>query len=154
MKNRILLLITLTLTLSLLAQPYKTETFTEGKYTYTSVTNDPLKARIYKLPNGLTVYLSVYKNAPRIQTYIAVRAGSKNDPANTTGLAHYLEHTVFKGTSKIGTFDWKNEKIQLDKIENLYEQYRQTKDTVIRKKIYAKIDSVSGVAAKFAIANE
>ena len=105
MKTKFLLLFTLTISLSSFAQPYKTETFKEGKYTYTSVTNDPLKARIYKLPNGLTVYMSIYKNAPRIQTYIAVRAGSKNDPSNTTGLAHYLEHTVFKGTSKIRTFD-------------------------------------------------
>src|SRR5689334_6814757 len=65
---------------------------------FETVPNDPLNARIYTLQNGMKVYLSVYKNAPRIQTYIAVRAGSKNDPSNATGLAHYLEHMVFKGT--------------------------------------------------------
>lgn len=116
--------------------------------------NDPFKARIYTLKNGLKVYMSVYKNAPRIQTYIAVRAGSKNDPATATGLAHYLEHMVFKGTDKFGTKDFEKESVEITKIENLYETYRQTKDDAQRKKIYHQIDSISGVAAKYAIANE
>jgi len=121
---------------------------------YESVLNDPLKARIYTLKNGLKVYLSVYKNAPRIQTYIAIKAGSKNDPANATGLAHYLEHMVFKGTDIYGTKDYKKESIEIKKIEDLYEVYRITKDEAKRKNIYHQIDSVSGVAAKYAIANE
>jgi predicted Zn-dependent peptidase len=116
--------------------------------------NDPFKARIYTLKNGLKVYMSVYKNAPRIQTYIAVRAGSKNDPSTATGLAHYLEHMVFKGTDKFGTKDFAKESVEITKIENLYESYRQTKDEAKRKKIYHQIDSISGVAAKYAIANE
>jgi predicted Zn-dependent peptidase len=116
--------------------------------------NDPFKARIYTLKNGLKVYMSVYKNAPRIQTYIAVKAGSKNDPATATGLAHYLEHMVFKGTDKFGTKDFAKESVEITKIENLYETYRQTKDDGQRKKIYHQIDSISGVAAKYAIANE
>lgn len=116
--------------------------------------NDPLNARIYTLKNGLKVYLSVYKNAPRIQTYIAVKAGSKNDPANATGLAHYLEHMVFKGTDVYGTKDFQKENAEITKIENLYETYRQTKDDAARKKIYHQIDSISGVAATYAIANE
>lgn len=116
--------------------------------------NDPFKARIYTLKNGLKVYMSVYKNAPRIQTYIAVKAGSKNDPATATGLAHYLEHMVFKGTDKFGTKDFAKENAEITKIENLYETYRLTKDDAERKKIYHQIDSISGVAAKYAIANE
>ena len=116
--------------------------------------NDPFKARIYTLKNGLKVYMSVYKNAPRIQTYIAVKAGSKNDPATATGLAHYLEHMVFKGTDKFGSKDFAKESVEITKIENLYEVYRQTKDDAQRKKIYHQIDSISGVAAKYAIANE
>lgn len=124
------------------------------QYSYESVPNDPLKARIYTLKNGLKVYMTVYKNAPRIQTYIAVRAGSKNDPADATGLAHYLEHMVFKGTTQFGTSDWKSEKPLLDKIEQLFETYRQTKDEAKRKEIYAEIDKVSGQASKFAIGNE
>ncbi|QNF32307.1 insulinase family protein [Adhaeribacter swui] len=126
----------------------------EKEYSYTTAPGDSLKARIYKLENGLTVYLTDYKDAPRIQTYIAVRAGSKNDPATATGLAHYLEHMVFKGTSRLGSLDYAKEKAELDKIEQLYELYRTKKEAAERKKIYHQIDSVSGVAAKFAIANE
>ncbi len=121
---------------------------------YEVAKNDPLNTKIYTLKNGMKVYLSVYKNAPRIQTYIAVRAGSKNDPANATGLAHYLEHMVFKGTDSYGTKDFKKESIEIKKIENLYEVYRVTKDESKRKQIYHQIDSISGVAAKYAIANE
>ncbi len=121
---------------------------------YEYALNDPLKTRIYTLKNGMKVYLSVYKDAPRIQTFIAVKAGSKNDPPNATGLAHYLEHMVFKGTDTYGTKDFKKEEAEIKKIENLYEVYRQTKDEAKRKIIYHQIDSVSGVAAKYAIANE
>lgn len=121
---------------------------------YEYAVNDPLKARIYTLKNGMKVYLSVYKDAPRIQTYIAVKAGSKNDPANATGLAHYLEHMVFKGTDVFGTKDFKKESAEIKKISDLYETYRKTKDNAERKKIYHNIDSISGVAAKYAIANE
>lgn len=121
---------------------------------YEYALNDPLKTRIYTLKNGMKVYLSVYKDAPRIQTYIAVKAGSKNDPANATGLAHYLEHMVFKGNDMFGTKDFKKESAEIQKISDLYETYRNTKDEAERKKIYHRIDSISGVAAKYAIANE
>ncbi len=117
-------------------------------------TNDPMNTRIYTLKNGLKVYMSVYKNAPRIQTYIAVKAGSKNDPADATGLAHYLEHMVFKGTDTYGTKDFEKENVEIKKIEDLYEVYRSTKDELKRKSIYHQIDSISGVAAKYSIANE
>ena len=123
---------------------------------YESVKNDPLNAKIYTLDNGLKVYLSVYKDAPRVQTYIAVRAGSKNDPADATGLAHYLEHMLFKGTDKYGSLDYEKESVLLQQIEALYEEYRQIDmdDEENRNRVWAQIDSVSGEAAKFAIANE
>ncbi|MFN6946539.1 MAG: insulinase family protein [Cytophagaceae bacterium] len=133
---------------------FLTKTITENGYTYETVTNDPFDSRIYTLKNGLKVYLTDYKETPRIQTYIAVRAGSKNDPADATGLAHYLEHILFKGTSKIGTTNWEAEKKELDKIEALYEKYRRTTDPAKRAKIYHEIDSVSLVASSYAIANE
>ncbi|MDQ3046620.1 MAG: insulinase family protein [Bacteroidota bacterium] len=126
----------------------------QKKYTYETAVNDPLNARIYKLDNGLTVYMTVYKNAPRIQTYIATRAGSKNDPSDATGLAHYLEHMLFKGTDVYGSKDFAKEKVEVDKIEALYEVYRKTTDDGKRNAIYKQIDSISGYASKFAIANE
>jgi predicted Zn-dependent peptidase len=123
-------------------------------YKYETAPNDPLNTRIYTLSNGLKVYLTVYKNAPRIQTYIATRAGSKNDPSDCTGLAHYLEHMLFKGTDKYGSKDYAKEKVELDKIEALFEVYRKTKDEAKRKALYHQIDSISGYASTFAIANE
>lgn len=89
-------------------------------FKYESVPNDPMKARIYTLDNGLKVYLTVNKETPRIQTYIAVRVGGKNDPAETTGLAHYFEHLMFKGTQKFGTQNYEQEKPMLDEIEQLF----------------------------------
>ena len=127
---------------------------TENNYEY--VDNDPLNARVYTLENGLKVYLTSYADAPRIQTNIAIRAGSKNDPEDATGLAHYLEHMLFKGTDIYGTLDFEKEKPLLDKIESLYEEYRSIDmtDTVNRDRVWSQIDSISGEAAKFAIANE
>ena len=72
-------------------------------YQYETVKGDMTRTRIYTLDNGLKVYLSVNNEKPRLQTFIAVRTGSKNDPAETTGLAHYLEHLMFKGTTHFGT---------------------------------------------------
>ena len=118
------------------------------------MTDDPANARFYTLKNGLTVILSPTKKDPRIQAYVAVKAGGKTDPATNTGLAHYLEHMLFKGTDKYGSLDWSKEKPELDKIDALYEKYNKTKDESQRKAIYKKIDSISGVASKFAIANE
>ena len=124
---------------------------TENNYEY--VDNDPLNARVYTLENGLKVYLTSYADAPRVQTNIAVRAGSKNDPEDATGLAHYLEHMLFKGTDVYGSLDYEKEKPLLDQIESLYEEYRSIEmtDTVNRDRVWEKIDSISGEAAKFAI---
>jgi predicted Zn-dependent peptidase len=127
---------------------------TANNYTYKYVENDPLKTRFYTLKNGMTIILSVNKNEPRLQTVIATKAGSTTDPANHTGLAHYLEHMLFKGTDKYGSLDWNKEKPLLDEIDNLYERYNSTTNEDERKEIYKQIDSMSGIAAKFAIANE
>jgi len=121
---------------------------------YESVNGDPMQTRIYTLDNGLKVYLSVNKEEPRIQTYIAVRTGSKNDPAETTGLAHYLEHLMFKGTKQFGTTDPEAEAPLLDEIEQRYEEYRTITDEATRKQKYHEIDSVSQLAAKYFIPNE
>ncbi len=130
------------------------KTNTSGKYKYSYVPGDPLQTRFYTLPNGLKVITSVNKKEPRIQTLIAVRAGSNSDPKSHTGLAHYLEHMLFKGTNTFGSLDWSKEKPLLDQIEALYEKYNKTTDPEQRTAIYKEIDRVSGEAAKFAIPNE
>ena len=125
-----------------------------SKYKYETVKGDPTETRIYTLDNGLKVYMSVNTEEPRIQTYIAVRTGSKNDPAETTGLAHYLEHIMFKGTEHFGTTDYEAEKVFLDDIEARYENYRTLTDPEQRRAAYHGIDSVSQLAAQYFIPNE
>lgn len=115
---------------------------------------DPMKARIYTLDNGLKVYLSVNKEKPRIQTYIAVRTGSRNDPKETTGLAHYLEHLMFKGTTHFGTTNAAAEKPLLDSIEARFEKYRYIVNNEQRRRWYHQIDSLSQLAAVYNIPNE
>ena len=118
-----------------------------------SVDGDPMNVQLYTLDNGMRLYMCVMDDEPRIQTFIATRAGSKNDPSDATGLAHYLEHMLFKGSSKIAALDWKNEKKILDKIAALYEKHR-TADAADRPSIYKEIDSLSFIAAKLVAANE
>lgn len=124
------------------------------EYKYQTVPGDLMKTRIYTLDNGLTVYLSVNNEKPRIQTYIAVRTGSRNDPPETTGLAHYLEHLMFKGTRQFGTTDAAAEAPLLDSIQNRFEVYRTLKDSLQRRAYYHEIDSISQLAAKYFIPNE
>lgn len=122
--------------------------------TYETVEGDPMQSRIYTLDNGLKVYLTVNKETPRIQTYIPVRVGGKNDPAETTGLAHYFEHLMFKGTENFGTQNYAQEKPLLDEIERLFEVYRTKTDEAERVAIYRQIDSISYEASKLSIPNE
>jgi len=144
-----------TMSASVIAQSkYQWKEATSGGYKYKYVTNDPTNSRFYTLKNGLTVILSPNKKEPRVTARVAVRAGSNTDPKNHTGLAHYLEHLLFKGTDKFGSLDWAKEKPLLDKIDALYEQYNSTTDEAKRKEIYKEIDQTSGEAAKYAIANE
>jgi zinc protease len=123
-------------------------------YSYQSVLNDPSGMRLYTLRNGLKVYLGVNRDEPRIMTVIAVRAGSNNDPETTTGLAHYFEHLMFKGTSSYGTRDWEKEKPLLDSISALFEVYRNQKDSIERLNTYKRIDKFSIEASQYAIPNE
>lgn len=123
-------------------------------YQYEYVENDPMKARIYTLENGLKVFLRQNRDEPRMQTFIAVKAGSTYDPKETTGLAHYLEHMMFKGSQKIATTDWEKESKYLLELSDLFEKHKSTDNADEKKKIYAIIDSVSQLASKFAVPSE
>ena len=116
--------------------------------------DDPMAVTIARLPNGLTVYLSPNRGQPRISAWIATRAGSKNDPPDSTGMAHYLEHMMFKGTTKLGTLDAAKESAHLDKIRALYESRFKTADPAARARIDKKIDAENVAAAAFAAPNE
>lgn len=115
---------------------------------------DPLATHIYELDNGLQVYLTENHEEPRFYAEIAVRAGSKHDPADATGLAHYLEHLLFKGNRNMGTLDYAAEAPYLEQIVALYEQHFNTTNEAERAAIYAEINRVALQAAQYAIPNE
>jgi predicted Zn-dependent peptidase len=121
---------------------------------FRTVPGDPIQVKMHTLSNGLRLFLSVNKEEPRIYTEIPVRVGSKHDPADTTGLAHYFEHMMFKGTDKLGSLDWPKEKVLLDQIEQLFEAHRKEQDPEKKRTLYMEIDRLSSEAAKFAAANE
>ncbi len=161
MKRALSLFFMLALFLFISCQPeekkeaaYETQTKEAAGYSYEYVTNDAMNTRVYTLDNGLKVYLSAYTDAPRIQVYMPVKAGGKNDPASNTGLAHYLEHMMFKGNDKFGSLDYEKEKVLLDSIENMFNHYASLTDEQERKEYYKLIDQVSNEAAKLAIPNE
>ena len=115
---------------------------------------DQMAAQIYQLDNGLTVYLTGNHEEPRFYTEISVRAGSKHDPSEATGIAHYLEHMLFKGNQSFGNLDDEKEKPHLDKITDLYEQHFHETDLEKRQAIYALINQESQLAAQYGIPNE
>ncbi|MCB9294564.1 MAG: insulinase family protein [Lewinellaceae bacterium] len=121
---------------------------------FESIPGDPLSVKIHTLRNGMKLYMSPYPREPRIYTHIAVRAGSKLDPPDTTGLAHYMEHMLFKGTSRIGALDWEREARYLEQISALFERYRQTRSPEKRSEIYREIDRLSVEAAALVAPNE
>ena len=115
---------------------------------------DPIQVHVYQLDNGLTVYLSENHEEPRFYAEIAVRAGSKNDPPEATGMAHYMEHMLFKGSDEIGTLDYAKEKEHLDRVEALYEEHFSATDPAERAAIYARINAEVQQAAQYAIPGE
>jgi predicted Zn-dependent peptidase len=116
--------------------------------------NDEMAVSIYELDNGLTVYLTVNRETPRFYAEIAVRAGSKQDPAESTGLAHYLEHLLFKGSTQLGTLNYEAERPHIERIEELYQQHFHETDPEKRKALYAEINAETMKAAEYAIPNE
>lgn len=121
---------------------------------YETVPGDPTNTKIYTLSNGLKVYMHVNKDEPTIKADIAVKVGAKNDPAETTGLAHYFEHLMFKGTKKFGTSNYAAEEPLLDRIEQEFERYRTLTDEQERKDAYRIIDSLSYLVSAYSIPNE
>ncbi|MBD5778629.1 insulinase family protein [Pelagicoccus sp. NFK12] len=116
--------------------------------------DDLMQVHIYELDNGLTVYLTENHETPTFRSEITVRAGSKDDPADATGLAHYLEHLLFKGNTEYGTSDWEKEKPHIERITELYEEHFHEEDPEERARIYQEINKESQLAAQYAIPSE
>ncbi len=115
-------------------------------------TSDPLEVKELKLKNGLTVWMNEDHSQPKVFGAVVVKAGAKDCP--NTGIAHYFEHMMFKGTDKIGTIDYASEKILLDSIALKYDELATTSDETKRKTIQKEINNLSIKASDFAIPNE
>jgi zinc protease len=117
----------------------------------TDVSTNPL---VYKLPNGLTVVLYADKSQPQVTGMVVTLAGGKNDLPDATGMAHYMEHMLFKGTTKIGTTNWSEESKHIQRIFELYDSLALVKDPEQKKQIQMRINEESLLANKYAIPNE
>lgn len=111
-----------------------------------------LEVKELKLSNGMTVWLNEDHSQPKVFGAVVVKAGAKDCP--NTGIAHYFEHIMFKGTDRIGTTDYAVEKPWLDSISAQYDLLSQTKDEAIRTRIQKHINELSIKAADYVIPNE
>ncbi|MDR2681371.1 MAG: insulinase family protein, partial [Tannerella sp.] len=123
-------------------------------YSYTQEPKSPVSTEVreYILDNGLTVWLNEDHNQPKVFGAIVVKAGSKDCP--NTGIAHYFEHIMFKGTEHIGTVDYTAEKVFLDQIADKYDLLPATKNETRRSEIQQEINELSILAADYVIPNE
>ena len=119
-----------------------------------SVFSQKMPIRQVTLSNGMNVVLCEFHEQPQIYGAVCVHVGSKNDPSDNTGMAHYLEHIMFKGTDRIGTLDWSEEKVFLDSISLLYDELHDKTDAKERNDILLHINNLSNKATQFAIPNE
>ena len=116
--------------------------------------DDNLKVETCYLSNGLKVIMCENHDQPKIYGSVVVHAGSKNEDPAATGVAHYFEHIMFKGTDRIGTTDWEAEKPLLDSISDLYDQIQATQDAERRHQLQLEINRLNIEASKYAIPNE
>ena len=111
-----------------------------------------LEVKEYKLKNGLTVWLNEDHSQPKVFGAVVVKAGAKDCP--DTGIAHYFEHMMFKGTDKIGTVDYDAEKTLLDSIALKYDELAATEDEAVRSQIQKEINELSIRSSDYVIPNE
>ena len=111
-----------------------------------------LEVKELTLSNGMTVWLNEDHSQPKVYGAVVVNAGAKDSP--NTGIAHYFEHIMFKGTEEIGTTDYAQEKLWLDSIAACYDRLAATNDEAARKDIQHDINRLSMKAGEYAIPNE
>lgn len=111
-----------------------------------------LKVKEYRLENGLTVWLNEDHSQPKVFGAVVVKAGAKDCP--DTGIAHYFEHMMFKGTDRIGTLDYESEKVLLDSIAMKYDELAMTEDTAACARLQKEINELSIRSSEYVIPNE
>ncbi|AMV71935.1 pitrilysin family protein [Desulfuromonas carbonis] len=86
------------------------------------------KVRQATLDNGLKLLVVERHDAPTFTAYLTLGVGAVDETSATRGVAHLLEHMLFKGTKRIGTRDWQQEAPLLEKIEEVGSRIDALKD--------------------------
>ncbi len=110
--------------------------------------------KAFKLKNGLSVYIWEDNTKSDVYGAVGIRTGSVNDPDQYTGLAHYLEHVMFKGTNKISTLDWAAEEPIYKQIIAKYDEMAEEADPVKKEAIGKEINELTIEAGKVSVSNE
>ena len=125
---------------------------TTGTNLLTAQNTKALEVKEHTLNNGLTVWLNEDHSQPKVFGAVVVKAGAKDCP--DTGIAHYFEHMMFKGTDNIGTVNYEAEKVLLDSIVMKYDELARTKDEAARAGIQKEINELSIRSSDYVIPNE
>lgn len=110
--------------------------------------------KTFKLRNGLSVFIWEDESKSDVFGLVGVRAGSINEPSDYTGLAHYLEHVMFKGTTMIGSLDWSAEEPLYKEIIAKYDQLAIETDPLKREALNKEINELSVKAGEYGQPNE
>lgn len=160
MKTKITLLFLLFFPILLKAEPMKVETIDLFQ---------PIKTKIkrYTLDNGLKIIFMQNGTTPTVALYWKILAGSSDETKENAGIAHMLEHMLFKGTKVVGTIDYDREKKYLDlidrwyhKLDALVEQYNQSDEQKKKEleksieKLKKRIQIIEEEVKKFQISEE
>lgn len=111
----------------------------------------------FRLDNGMKFIVLERHQAPVVSFLTYADVGGVDEPDGKTGVAHFLEHLAFKGTSRIGTTDYQAEKPLLDRLDVLaakIEQAQAAKKTTQVTQLQAEFNKVEAEAAKLVKQND
>jgi len=106
-----------------------------------------LNVKEFTLKNGMLFLVVERSTTPQVACRVAIRAGSALEQTGKSGVAHLLEHMMFKGTKNFGTLDVKKDQELQEKIEKAYqvilaEKQKRKPDQMLIKTKLAEMDSL------------
>jgi predicted Zn-dependent peptidase len=118
------------------------------------------RVREHSLKNGLKLLLVERHTSPTVAAWIRFRVGGVDERSDERGLAHMLEHMLFKGTKTLGTTDFAAEKPLLDKIETTAQQLLAEKakgakgDQALADRLQKELKELEAEAGKYVVKEE
>lgn len=122
--------------------------------------DDTIRLPVVKhvLDNGMRILLVPWGDAPVVATYLQFDVGGVDDPSGRTGMAHLLEHMMFKGTKTLGTTDWEAERPVFERLRRQHEQHeravREGADAATLATLEGEIAATTAEHAKFVVKDE